>query len=49
MRRGFTFWLPTMVGSVRERNLRGTPWPTMVIVEGDYPEHTAVVIIEGPA
>ena len=48
IRRGVTFWLPTMAGSVRERNLRGTPWLTMVIAEGDHPEHIAV-IIEGPA
>ena len=34
IRRGTTFWLPTMAGSVRERNLRGTPWLTMVIAEG---------------
>jgi hypothetical protein len=37
-----------MAGSVRERNLRGTPWLTMVIPEGDHPEHIAV-IVEGPA
>jgi nitroimidazol reductase NimA-like FMN-containing flavoprotein (pyridoxamine 5'-phosphate oxidase superfamily) len=48
IRRGTTFWLPTMAGSVRERNLRGTPWVTMVIAEGDHPEHVAV-IAEGPA
>jgi hypothetical protein len=48
IRRGVTFWLPTMAGSVREQNLRGTPWLTMVIAEGDHPEHIAV-IIEGPA
>jgi hypothetical protein len=48
IRRGVTFWLPTMAGSVRERNLRGTPWLTMVIAEGDHPEHIAV-IIEGAA
>jgi general stress protein 26 len=46
--RGTTFWLPTMAGSVRERNLRGTPWLTMVIAEGDHPVHVAV-IAEGPA
>ena len=34
VRRGITFWLPTMAGSVRERNLRGTPWLTLVIAEG---------------
>jgi Pyridoxamine 5'-phosphate oxidase len=29
IRRDLTFWLPTVAGSVRERNLRGTPWLTM--------------------
>jgi pyridoxamine 5'-phosphate oxidase-like protein len=48
IRRGTSFWLPTMAGSVRERNLRGTPWLTMVIAEGDHPVHIAV-IAEGPA
>src|SRR5215468_5157769 len=48
VRRGTTFWLPTMAGSVRERNLRRTPWLTMVIAEGDHPVHVAV-IAEGPA
>jgi hypothetical protein len=48
VRRGTTFWLPTMAGSVRERNLRGTPWLTMVIAEEDHPVHIAV-IVEGPA
>src|SRR5579862_1953058 len=47
-RRGVTFWLPTVAGSVRERNLRTTPWLTMVIAEGDHDEHI-VVLIEGPA
>jgi hypothetical protein len=44
VRRGVTFWPPAMAGSVRERNLRGTPWLTMVIAEGDHPEHIAVII-----
>src|SRR5262249_1794386 len=48
VRRGTTFWLPTMADSVRERNLRRTPWLTMVIAEGDHPVHIAV-IAEGPA
>src|SRR3984957_13591578 len=48
VRRGATFWLPTVAGAVRERNLRGTPWLTMVIAEGDHGEHV-VVILEGPA
>jgi hypothetical protein len=48
IRRGTTFWLPTMAGSLRERNLRRMPWLTMVIAEADHPEHIAV-ITEGPA
>jgi predicted pyridoxine 5'-phosphate oxidase superfamily flavin-nucleotide-binding protein len=47
VRRGTTFWLPTMAGSVRERNLSRTPWLTMVIAEADHPVHIAV-IVEGP-
>jgi predicted pyridoxine 5'-phosphate oxidase superfamily flavin-nucleotide-binding protein len=47
-RRGATFWLPAVAGSVRERNLRATPWLTMVVAEGDHGEHIAV-LIEGPA
>lgn len=48
IRRGITFWLPTVAGSVRERNLRAVPWLTLVIAEGDRGEHIAV-LIEGPA
>ncbi len=48
IRRDTTFWLPTVAGSVRERNLHATPWLTMVIAEGDRGEHVAV-ILEGPA
>ena len=48
IRRDATFWLPTVAGSVRERNLRATPWLTMVIAEGDHHEHIAV-LIEGSA
>lgn len=48
VRRGITFWLPTVSGSVRERNLSGTPWLTLVIAEGDHGAHIAV-LIEGPA
>src|SRR5215471_10395096 len=48
VRRGTTFWLPTMAGSVRERNLRRTAWLSMVIAESDHPVHIAV-IAEGPA
>src|ERR1700721_735939 len=48
IRRDATFWLPTVAGSVRERNLRDTPWLTLVIAEGDHGEHIAV-LIEGSA
>ena len=48
LRRDTTFWLPTAAGSVRERNLRATPWLTLVIAEGDRGDHIAV-IVEGPA
>lgn len=48
IRREITFWLPTVAGSVRERNLRAAPWLTMVVAEGDRGEHIAV-LIEGPA
>ena len=48
IRREGTFWLPTVAGSVRERNLRAAPWVTMVIAEGDHDEHVAV-LIEGTA
>ena len=48
IRREGTFWLPTVAGSVRERNLRAAPWLTMVIAEGDHDEHIAV-LIEGSA
>jgi Pyridoxamine 5'-phosphate oxidase len=48
IRREATFWLPTVAGSVRERNLRAKPWLTMVVAEGDHDEHIAV-LIEGSA
>jgi hypothetical protein len=48
VRQGTTFWLPTVGGSVRARNVRGHPWITLVVTEGDRGEHVAV-IVEGPA
>lgn len=48
VRRGGTFWLPTVTGSVRERNVRAHPWLSMVVTEGDRDRHV-VVLIEGPA
>jgi general stress protein 26 len=48
VRRDATFWLPTVSGSVRERNVRAQPWVTLVITHGDRDEHV-VVLIEGAA
>ena len=48
IRRGTAFWLPTVAGSVRERNVRREPWLTLTVTEGDRDMH-AVVLIEGPA
>lgn len=48
LRSGSSFWLPTMAGSIRERNLRAQSWLTLVIAENDDDTHIAV-IAEGPA
>ncbi|MDQ2873466.1 MAG: pyridoxamine 5'-phosphate oxidase family protein [Actinomycetota bacterium] len=48
VRRETAFWLPTVTGSVRERNIRAQPRVTLVVTEGDRGEHV-VVIAEGPA
>jgi hypothetical protein len=50
VRRGTEFWLPTVGGSVRERNLRhqSRPWLTLTITEGDRTGHV-MVVIEGAA
>jgi hypothetical protein len=48
IRQGREFWLPTVGGSVRERNVRARPWLTMTITEGDRDRHV-VVLVEGPA
>lgn len=47
-RRGREFWLPTVSGSVRERNVRARPWLAMTITEGDRNAHV-VVLVEGAA
>ena len=47
-RRGAEFWLPTVAGSVRERNVRAHPWLALTVTEGDDEAHVAV-LIEGPA
>jgi Pyridoxamine 5'-phosphate oxidase len=48
VRRDATFWLPTVAGSVRERNVRAHPWLSLTVTEGDRDGHI-VVLIEGPA
>jgi hypothetical protein len=48
VQRGTTFWLPTVAGSVRERNVRAQPWLSLVVTEGDRGRHIAV-LVEGPA
>jgi hypothetical protein len=48
LRQGRQFWLPTVPGSVRERNVRARPWLTMTITEGDR-NHHVVVLVEGTA
>lgn len=47
-RRGTTFWMPTVEGAVRERNVREHPWLSLTVTEGDRGAHV-VVLIEGPA
>jgi nitroimidazol reductase NimA-like FMN-containing flavoprotein (pyridoxamine 5'-phosphate oxidase superfamily) len=47
-RHGTEFWLPTVAGSARERNVRAHPWLALTVTEGDDEEHVAV-LIEGPA
>jgi hypothetical protein len=46
-RRDDVFWLPTVAGAIRERNVVGCPWASLVVSEGDRNEHT-MVTIEGP-
>lgn len=48
-RRDATFWLPTIVGSVRQRNLDAEPWLTMTVTEGDHGQRHVAVLMEGPA
>lgn len=48
IRQGRHFWLPTVGGSVRERNVDARSWLTMTITEGDR-DHHVVVLVEGTA
>jgi general stress protein 26 len=49
LRQDATFWLPTMPGSVRVRNLCAEPWLTLTVSEGDKDGDHMVVLVEGPA
>ena len=48
VRSGSEFWLPTVAGSIRAKNLQTNPWLTLVVAENDDDTHIAV-IAEGPA
>ena len=49
VRRGATFWLPTVAGAVRERNVRHQPWLSLVVSQGDHGDQGThvFVLIEG--
>jgi hypothetical protein len=42
------FWLPTLGGAARLRNVRANPWLALSIIEGEHDTHAAV-LTEGPA
>ena len=42
------FWLPTLGGAARLRNVRAHPWLALSILEGEHDTHAAV-LTEGPA
>lgn len=45
---GRRFWLPTMAGTARERNVRTRRYVSLVVAEGEDSDHKAV-LTEGPA
>lgn len=45
---GRRFWLPTMAGTTRERNVRAGRYVSLVVAEGEGSDHKAV-LSEGPA
>jgi hypothetical protein len=49
VRRDATFWLPTVAGAVRERNVRHQSWVSLVVSQGDHGDQSkhVLVIIEG--
>lgn len=42
------FWLPTIGGAVRLRNVEANPWLALSVLEGEHDTHAAV-LTEGPA
>jgi hypothetical protein len=42
------FWLPTLGGAARLRNVRAYPWLALSVLEGEHDTHAAV-LTEGPA
>lgn len=42
------FWLPTVGGAVRLRNVQANPWLALSVLEGEHDTHAAV-LTEGPA
>lgn len=42
------FWLPTVAGAARLRNVRAHPWLALSVLEGEHDTHAAV-LAEGPA
>ena len=48
LRVGTIFWLPTMTGTARWRNVQAQPWLSLVVAEGEGDQHAAVTI-DGPA
>lgn len=42
-----SFWLPTLGGAARLRNVRAHPWLALSVVEGDHDTHAAL-LTEGP-
>ncbi len=42
------FWLPTVGGAIRLRNVQANPWLALSVLEGEHDTHAAV-LTEGPA
>ncbi len=45
---GEAFWLPTVGGAARLRNVQAQPWLALSVLEGEHDTHAAV-LTEGPA